>query len=264
MPELPDFLTLPARDAKPRTRGLTHVLDKGLDPTRTRALLDQCADLVDIVKIGWGIGYVDPLLPARASIYREHDVAVSLGGTLVEVCALQGRIPAMRDWALSLGVGMVEVSNGLHQLSPEEKAALIADLSRDFIVAAEVGDKDPAVPVDGAHWVAEMERDLEAGATWLVAEGRESGTVGIYSESGAVRSDLVESIAERIPLDRVIFEAPQKGQQSWFIHRVGPAVNLGNIAPDDILALETLRRGLRADTAIWLASPEAAARTGNR
>ena len=252
--EQPQFLDLPSRDAKPRRRGLTHVLDKGLDLARTEAFVGQCAHLVDIVKIGWGIGYVDSTLPARIRVYREADVSVSLGGTLVEVCAMQDRVLELRDWALSLGVTVMEVSNGLHLLAPQSKSALIRLLSEDFTVAAEVGDKDPSLPVVADKWIEEMERDLEAGATWLVAEGRESGTVGIYSADGGVRADLVESLADRITLERIIFEAPLKAQQTWFIERGGPQVNLGNIAPEDVLPLETLRLGLRADTAVSVAA----------
>jgi phosphosulfolactate synthase len=254
MQEEPQFLDLPSRDPKPRERGLTHVLDKGLDPARTTAFVGQCAQLVDIVKVGWGIGYVDPTIQERIRTYRAADVSVSLGGTLVEVCAMQGRIEALRDWALSLGVTVMEVSNGLHLLDPRDKSALIRQLSSDFAVAAEVGDKDPTLPVLADKWIEEMERDLEAGATWLVAEGRESGNVGIYAADGGVRTDLVESLADRIPLDRIIFEAPLKAQQTWFIARGGPQVNLGNIAPEDVLPLETLRLGLRADTAVAVAA----------
>lgn len=254
MLEPPDFLDLPCRDSKPRARGLTHVLDKGLDLTSTRSFIEQCAHLVDIVKIGWGIGYVDPKVGARVRAYRDADVSVSLGGTLVEICAMQGRIGELRDWALALGVNVMEVSNGLHLLDPSAKTTLIRQLSGDFTVAAEVGDKDPTAPVVADQWIEEMENDLEAGATWLVAEGRESGTVGIYSADGVVRSDLIERLADRIPLDRIIFETPHKAQQTWFIARGGPQVNLGNIPPDEVLPLETLRLGLRADTAITVAS----------
>ncbi len=258
MPGPPDFLSLPDRDTKPRSRGLTHVLDKGLDLPRTAALIVQCAPLIDIVKVGWGIAYVDPCIGERVAAYRAAGVDVSLGGTLVEVCAMQGRIPQLRDWALALGVSVMEVSNGLHRLDPDAKTALVRQLAADFAVAAEVGDKDPAAPVVASRWIEEMEADLAAGATWVVAEGRESGNVGIYAEDGSVRSDLIEVVANRIPLDRVIFESPHKSQQAWFIARAGAGVNLGNIAPDDVLPLETLRLGLRADTALLMTPSETA------
>jgi phosphosulfolactate synthase len=245
----PTFLELPSRQSKPRTRGLTHVLDKGLSLAATRDHLDTTAALIDIVKIGWGIGYVDPRLHDRVTAYREAGVLVSLGGTLLEIAAAQGRIEELRDWALSAGITAIEVSNGLGALDSHRKQELIRTLSRDFIVAAEVGSKDAATPVVAAQWLAEMESDLEAGARWVIAEGRESGTVGIYQGDGAVRDDLIETLTSRIPVDRIIFEAPNKAQQVWFVRTIGPEVNLGNIPPEEVLPLETLRLGLRADTA---------------
>ena len=254
MPHRPNFLTLPSRDSKPRSRGLTHVLDKGLTVPATAALIDQSADLIDIVKVGWGIGYVDPQFTQRVAAYRAAGVHVSLGGTFLEVCAAQGKVAELHEWALSCGVSVVEVSNGLGLLDRDAKAALVRQFSTDFTVAAEVGAKDPSVPVVADEWIAEMESDLEAGAQWLVTEGRESGTVGIYNGNGSVRDDLIDAIGARIPLERVIFEAPSKAQQTWFISTVGPHVNLGNIATDDVIPLETLRLGLRADTALQISA----------
>jgi phosphosulfolactate synthase len=245
----PAFLDLPTRQSKPRTRGLTHVLDKGLSLTATRDHLDTTASLIDIVKIGWGIGYIDPRMCERVAAYREAGVLVSLGGTLLEIAAAQGRIDELRSWALECGIATLEVSNGLGALDLSRKQALIRTLSRDFIVAAEVGSKDAGTPVVAAEWLAEMESDLEAGARWVIAEGRESGTVGIYQGDGAVRDDLVDTLTSRIPVDRIIFEAPNKAQQAWFVLAIGPEVNLGNIPPEEVLPLETLRLGLRADTA---------------
>ncbi|MCF8543131.1 MAG: phosphosulfolactate synthase [Candidatus Nanopelagicales bacterium] len=245
----PTFLELPRRQSKPRTRGLTHVLDKGLSLAATRDHLDTTAALIDIVKIGWGIGYVDPRLQDRVTTYREAGVPVSLGGTLLEIAAAQGRVEELRDWALASGITTVEVSNGLGALDAHRKQELIRTLSKDFIVAAEVGSKDAATPVIAAEWLAEMESDLEAGARWVIAEGRESGTVGIYQGDGAVRDALIDTLTSRIPVDRIIFEAPHKAQQAWFVRTIGPEVNLGNIPPEEVLPLETLRLGLRADTA---------------
>jgi len=246
----PDFLDLPPRQGRPRSKGLTHVLDKGLPPAATAEFLAQAGHLVDIAKIGWGVGYVDPTLPERVGLYRAAGVEVSLGGTLLEVCAAQGRVDQLRDWALSCGVSVLEVSNGLNRFDRETKTNLIRRLSPHFSIAAEVGAKDANVPVVDAEWIADMEADLQAGARWLVTEGRESGTVGIYSGDGTVRDELITSIADRLPIDRVIFEAPNKAQQTWFIRTVGHEVNLGNIAPEDVIPLETLRLGLRADTAL--------------
>ncbi len=250
MTEGPTFLALPDRMSKPRSRGITHILDKGLPQAATEDLLDQAAHLIDIVKIGWGIGYVDPLLAERIAVYAAAGVPVCLGGTLTEVVALQDKVPQFRDWALSVGITHIEVSNGLQAFTPDRKTLLVKELAADFVVLAETGSKDGSYPVTTEQWTEEMDRDLDAGATYVVAEGRESGTVGLYAADEGVHEEIVTAIAARLPIDRVIFEAPLKAQQTWFITTVGSEVNLGNIEPASVLALETLRLGLRADTAV--------------
>lgn len=246
---VPTFLDLPPRMAKPRTRGITHVLDKGLPPAATADLVDQAAALIDIVKIGWGVGYIDPTLTRRIATYASAGVPVCLGGTLTEIVARQGQVPAMCDWALSIGVSHVEVSNGLQWLDGDAKLGLIKELSADFVVLAETGSKDGSYPSKPQEWAEDMARDLDAGAAFVVAEGRESGTVGLYSADQGVHEDIVTSILALVPLHRIIFEAPAKAQQSWFIQTLGAEINLGNIEPYSVLPLETLRLGLRADTA---------------
>jgi phosphosulfolactate synthase len=248
VPECPSFLQLPARAAKPRSRGITHVLDSGLTPEATRAFLGQAGHLVDIVKVGWGIGYVDPALSIRVGICTDHGCPVSLGGTLFEVAAMQDRVGELRDWALSVGMTHIEVSNGLRALSVSRKQALVRELAADFVVLAETGAKEGNYPPTPAEWGEEMARDLDAGASWVIAEGRESGTVGLYHADQAIREDLVSTILAWVPPDKVIFEAPGKSQQAWFVRQLGADVNIGNVAPASVLALETLRLGLRADT----------------
>jgi phosphosulfolactate synthase len=248
LPECPSFLELPARAAKPRSCGITHVLDSGLTPEATQAFLGQAGHLVDIVKVGWGIGYVDPALSTRVGICTDHGCPVSLGGTLFEVAALQDRVSELRDWALSVGMTHIEVSNGLRALSASRKHALVRELAADFVVLAETGAKEGNYPPTPAEWAEEMARDLEAGATWVIAEGRESGTVGLYHADQGIREDLVAAILAWIPPDKVIFEAPSKSQQAWFVRQFGADVNIGNVAPAGVLSLETLRLGLRADT----------------
>jgi phosphosulfolactate synthase len=245
----PEFLELPDRRRKPRASGLTHVLDKGVPLSVLAAELEAADELVDVAKVGWGIAYVDRTLKGRVGLYRAARVEVSLGGTLLEVAAGQGRVTELRRWAAEQGIDALEVSNGLLGLTRRDKARLIGELAGEFTVLAETGAKDPQVPVVAGEWVAEMEADLAAGARWVIAEGRESGTVGLYHRDGSVREDLVELLAARLPLDRVIFEAPHKAQQAWFVHHLGPDANLGNVPLDEVLALETLRLGLRADTA---------------
>ena len=249
MPEGPTFLKLPARAAKPRSRGITHVLDSGLTPDGTRAFLGQTAHLVDIVKVGWGIGYIDPTLGTRVAICADHGCPVSLGGTLLEIAAHQDHVSELRDWALGIGITHIEVSNGLRALADSRKRELITELAADSVVLAETGAKEGNYPPTPAEWAEEMARDLDAGASWVIAEGRESGTVGLYHPDHGVRDDLVAAILELTPPDKVIFEAPRKNQQAWFVRQLGADVNLGNVAPASVLALETLRLGLRADTA---------------
>jgi phosphosulfolactate synthase len=248
VPECPSFLQLPARTAKPRSCGITHVLDSGLTPEGTRAFLGQAGHLVDIVKVGWGIGYIDPQLSTRVAICTELGCPVSLGGTLLEVAAIQDRVGELRDWALSVGMTHIEVSNGLRALTASRKHALVRELSADFVVLAETGAKEGNYPPTPAEWAEEMTRDLDAGASWVIAEGRESGTVGLYHADQGIREDLVSAILAWVPVEKVIFEAPGKSQQAWFVRQLGADVNIGNVAPAGVLSLETLRLGLRADT----------------
>ena len=246
----PDFLELPDRDRKPRRRGLTHVLDKGISTAALEALLDQAGEFIDVLKIGWGIAYVDPTVKERVALCNAAGVTVSLGGTLLEVCEAQRQVNALRRWAAGIGIGAIEVSNGLEAITPARKAQLIRLLATDFIVFAETGAKDGHAPVVTERWLTELAADLDAGASWAIAEGRESGTVGLYHADGTVRAELVDAISAQLPVDRIIFEAPRKAQQTWLIRRLGAGVNLGNVPLDEVLPLETLRLGLRADTAL--------------
>lgn len=249
MQDLPSFLDLGTRSQKPRRSGVTHVLDKGTSIDHVEGLLAQAGDLIDVVKVGWGIGYVDRLLSERVRLYRGAGIIVTLGGTLLEIAFQQGRLDDLCRWAQGCGIDALEVSNGLGAMGPRTKRRLIEMLATDFIVLAEAGSKDGSAPVIPAQWLVEMEEDLGAGARWVIAEGRESGTVGLYRADGSIRDDLVDALASRVCVERIIFEAPQKAQQAWFIRRFGANVNLGNVAPDEVLPLETLRIGLRADTA---------------
>jgi phosphosulfolactate synthase len=249
----PGFLDLPERTAKPRAGGVTHVLDKGLTLFELDGLLGSAGAHIDFVKLGWGTAYVSADVSAKVAHCDRSVVRACLGGTLLELSWAQGRMAEYVSWAHNLGVSCLEVSNGSVDMPPAEKRRLIRELSEEFEVLAEVGSKRPG-PVDARCWCEEMVRDLDAGASWLVTEGRESGTVGLFEPNGDVRVELVEAIAAAVPVERVIFEAPLKAQQSVLIHLVGPNVGLGNIAPGEALSVETLRRGLRTDT-IDLALP---------
>jgi phosphosulfolactate synthase len=242
------FLDLPERSAKPRDRGLTHVLDKGLSTAGVDGLMEVAGDAVDIVKLGWGTALVTGNLAAKLARYRAHDVPVVLGGTLTEIALRDGRVDGLIAWCKELGIGHVEVSDGTIDLTAERKRELVARLAREFTVFSEVGSKDDERIMAPYRWVQEIEAELEAGAWKVIAEARESGTAGIFRPDGEVRMGLIDEIAHAIDPAQMIFEAPQRAQQVWFIRRFGSEVNLGNIAPDDVLSLETLRLGLRSDT----------------
>src|SRR3954447_25671749 len=240
---------LPPRSAKPRATGLTHVLDRGLSLAQVDGLVEVAGDSVDIVKLGWGTAVATGNLEPKLARYRDHGIPVVLGGTLTELAIHQGRIDGLVGWLRELGMQHVEVSDGTITLEPSEKRALIGQLAGEgFTVLSEVGSKDSEMIMAPYRWVEQIEAELEAGAWKVIAEARESGTAGIYRPTGEIRQGLIDEITHAIPSERLLFEAPQKEQQVYLIRRFGPDVNLGNIAPDDVLALETLRLGLRSDT----------------
>jgi phosphosulfolactate synthase len=242
------FLDLPERSVKPRDRGLTHVLDKGLSVAQVDGLMEVAGAAVDIVKLGWGTALVTGNLEAKLERYRAHDVPVVLGGTLTEIALRDGRVDGLIAWCKELGIAHVEVSDGTIDLDTARKRELVAQLAQEFTVFSEVGSKDDERIMAPYRWVEEIEAELAAGAWKVIAEARESGTAGIFRPDGEVRMGLIDEIAHAIDPAQLIFEAPQRAQQVWFIRRFGSEVNLGNIAPDDVLSLETLRLGLRSDT----------------
>jgi phosphosulfolactate synthase len=245
---VPDFLELPERPPKPRDRGITHVIDTGLSTVEAEGLMRAAADYVDMVRLGWGSAYVTRDLRDKLSVYRGHDVPVMLGGTLTELAWLHGRVEELAAWLEELEIDHVEVSSGTVAIPADDKAALIERLARDFTVFAEVGEKDPEALLAPYRWVELIRQALDAGAEQVVCEGRASGDAGMYRPSGEARTGLIDEIVHEIDPARLIFEAPQKHQQIWFIRRFGPDVNLGNVLPQDVISLETLRLGLRADT----------------
>lgn len=245
---VPDFLDLPARPSKPRETGLTHVIDTGLSPHEAQGLMQTAADYIDLVRLGFGSAYVTGALREKIALYTDHGVPVALGGTLTELAWLQQRIDGLRDWLKELGIQHVEVSSGSVPIPADDKADLIRLLAKDFTVFAEVGEKDPAAILAPYRWVELIEQALEAGAAKVVCEGRASGDAGMYRPDGEARTGLIDEVVHRVDFHRLIFEAPKQHQQVWFIEHLGPDVNLGNIRPDDVIPLETLRLGLRADT----------------
>lgn len=251
--EQPFRLDLPNRPGKPRRAGLTHVLDKGTPAAHAADALSSCAPYVDVWKFGWGTAYVDRDLAAKLRLLADHDILACLGGTLLEVAWAQGRAEDLLAWAFAAGLPAVEVSRGATAMSVAEKHELISRAAERFTVVSEVGRKTGSGLLPG-DWAAEAAGDVRAGATWVIAEGRESGTVGIYDNAGRVRDDIVDAVVAALGVDKVVFEAPAKDQQAWFVRHFGANVNLANVAVADVLGLETLRLGLRADT-IGLSCP---------
>jgi phosphosulfolactate synthase len=245
---IPTFLDLPQRSGKPRERGVTHVLDRGMTVADVDGMMEVAGDAVDLVKLGWGTALVTQNLAAKLERYRAHDVPVVLGGTLTEIAIAQGRVDGLVAWLRELGLRHVEISDGTIQLPHERKLELIERLAKEFVVLSEVGSKDDTRIMAPYVWVEQIESELAAGAWKVIAEARESGTAGIYRADGEVRMGLIDEIAHAVSPERLLFEAPQKEQQVWFLRRFGIDVNLGNIAPQDVLSLETLRLGLRSDT----------------
>jgi phosphosulfolactate synthase len=252
----PDFLILGDRAVKPRPHGLTHVLDKGLSVRALESLVETAGAHIDILKLGWGTAYVSQGVKAKVAICEDAGIRLCPGGTLFEIAVLQGKLRQYIRWLEQLEIHHIEISDGVTAITPEEKARYISELSGSFFVISEVGSKEPDRAVVPSDWVTGIQSELAAGASFVIAEGRESGTVGLYGPNGKVRDDLVEAIVSAVPSDRVIFEAPRKDQQAWFIRRLGLNANLGNIAPDEVVALETLRLGLRADTLDLLPATE--------
>jgi phosphosulfolactate synthase len=242
------FLDLPPRSPKPRERGLTHVIDKGMNLREIEGLFDTAGDYVDVVKLGWGTSYVTRNLEKKIALYRSFDTPVVCGGTLFEAVVARDKLDEYRRWLSDHRFSHVEISDGAVDIERDRKLELIADLARDFTVLSEVGSKDSDTVFAPYQWVAWIKEELEAGAWKVITEGREGGTAGIFRSDGEMRTGLLEEIAHEIALDELIFEAPTKSSQAWFVKHFGPEVNLGNIPPDEVIPLETLRLGLRADT----------------
>ena len=245
-----DFLSLPGRPPKPRQVGITHVIDKGLSLSQVEGILEMSGDSIDIVKLGWGTAYVTRNLRAKIALYASADIPVVLGGTFWEVCWAQNKLDEWKRWVSDLGLRHVEVSDGTITLPHDIKLEHIRALSQDFVVLSEVGSKDLATVIAPYRWVELIEAELRAGAWKVITEARETGTAGIFRGDGEVRMGLIDEIVHAVDPNRLLFEAPQKAQQVWFIRKFGPNVNLGNIPPDEVIPLETLRLGLRADTLI--------------
>ena len=243
-----DFLALPERTSKPRERGLTHVLDKGYSLEQVRQFMEVAQDYVDIVKLGWGTAYVTPNAREKVDLYHGYGVPVCFGGTLFEVCLRQGKLDEYLATVREFGMECLEISDGTIAMREDDKLDLVRRLSKEFRVLSEVGSKDADVVIAPYKWVDSIKRELDAGAWKVITEGRESGTVGIYQPGGEVKEGLLDEIAIAVDTDALLFEAPVKSQQAWFIKQFGANVNLGNIPPEEVISVETLRVGVRGDT----------------
>lgn len=239
---------IPARTRKPREDGLTMVMDKGFSLRQTEDLIDSAGHLVDIVKLGFGTSFVMNRLKEKIALYRKADMRVYLGGTLFEAFIARGEFKAYRKLVDELGLDCAEVSDGSINLPHAEKCTYINTLAKDLIVLSEVGSKESGILISPAKWVRMMRTELDAGSWKVIAEARESGTVGIYRPSGHAHTTLVNRILDKVPAKDIIWEAPIKAQQVWFIKQLGANVNLGNIPAEEVIPLETLRLGLRGDT----------------
>jgi phosphosulfolactate synthase len=227
-------------------QGLTHVLDKGLGPRAWEDLLETSGDYIDIVKLGWGTAWVTKGLERKLEVLRGKPVVI--GGTFFEVVYLKDKLDDYKRWLTELGLTHVEISDGTIEIPRERKLELIADFARDFTVLSEVGSKDAEVVFAPYQWVGWIKEELGAGAWKVITEARESGTAGIFRPTGEMRTGLVDEIVHDIDFHDLVFEAPTKSAQAWFVKQFGPAVNLGNIPPEEVIPLETLRLGLRGDT----------------
>jgi phosphosulfolactate synthase len=229
-----------------RDGGLTHVLDKGLGPRGWEDVLEVAGDHIDIVKLGWGTAYVTQSLQRKLDVLRGRRIVI--GGTFFEVVYARDRLDDYKRWLSSLGIDHVEISDGTVEIPRERKLELIADFARDFTVLSEVGSKDENVNIAPYLWVEWLREELDAGAWKVITESREGGSAGIFRPSGEMRTGLVDEIAHTIDSRDIVWEAPTKASQAWFVKHFGPEVNLGNIPPEEVIPLETLRLGLRGDT----------------
>jgi len=241
-------LILPNRTVKPRDLGVSMIIDTGLPLNMVEGYLEMASEYIDYVKLGWGTACITQNLTDKVELYKKYNIPISLGGTFFELAYLQNKLDDFKKYLFDLEIKYIEISDGTISLTLEEKTELISQFSKDFKVLSEVGSKDIKKVASPKKWVEEIKQTLDAGAWKVIAEGRESGKAGLYRDSTEIRTGLIDEILDEIDIKDLIFEAPKKEQQVWFIKEFGSNVNLGNIAYSDIIALETLRLGLRSDT----------------
>ena len=239
---------IPERTLKPRENGLTMMMDKGLSWRQAENFIDSCGELTDIVKLGFGTSYLAKDLERKLAIYKEAGIKTYLGGTLFEAFIARGMFDDYRKLLDKFKLEMAEVSDGSIYLPHDEKCEFIRTLAKDFTVMSEVGSKEEGILISPSKWISMMTNELEAGSWKVIAEARESGNVGIYRPNKTAHVALVNRILASVPPESILWEAPLKAQQVWFIKLLGANVNLGNISHNEVIPLETLRIGLRGDT----------------
>ncbi len=239
---------IPERDSKPRNNGLTMMMDKGLSWRQAENFVDANAHLADLVKLGFGTSYVTNDLERKIQIYKQANLKVYLGGTLFEAFIVRNKFEDYKRLLDKFKIDTCEVSDGSIILPHDKKCEYITDLAKNYTVLSEVGSKEAGIFISPAKWISMMKGELDAGAWKVIAEARESGTVGIYRPNGTAHVALVNKIIAKVKLENILWEAPIKAQQVWFIKQFGANVNLGNISPNEVIPLECLRLGLRGDT----------------
>jgi phosphosulfolactate synthase len=239
---------IPERTQKPRQYGYTMAMDKGLSCREVDDFLSVAGDHIDIVKLGWGTSFVTPKLKEKLQVYADAGIPTYFGGTLFEAFIVRNQFDDYRKILDKYGMSYAEVSDGSIELDHDKKCEYVSELAKQVTVLSEVGSKDVEKIIPPYKWIELMQKELDAGAWKVIGEAREGGNVGLFRSTGEVRSGLVEEILTKIPFEKIIWEAPIKAQQVWFIKLLGANVNLGNIAPNEVIPLETIRLGLRGDT----------------
>ncbi len=239
---------IPSRAQKPRKNGLTMIMDKGLSIRDVENFISSCGDYTDLIKFGFGTSLITKNLEEKVKLYSEANIRPYFGGTLFEMFLVRGLYKEFRKFIDKYKLDLIEISDGSISLDHDEKLKYIAELSKQVTVISEVGTKVAGVIIPNDKWVEMMKKEIEAGSWKVIAEARESGNIGIYNPDGSANKELIGDIIEQVNNDDIIWEAPNKPQQVWFIKLLGSDVNLGNIAPNEVIPLETLRLGLRGDT----------------
>lgn len=239
---------LPERTEKPRKSGLTMVMDKGISTRQAEDMMETSADYIDYVKLGFGTSVISKNVKEKIKLYQKNNIKVYLGGTLFEAFIIRNKFEDYIKFITSLGIDSAEVSDGSITIDHDKKCEYISTLAKNFTVLSEVGSKEEGVIIHPARWIKMMQAELDAGAAQVIAEARESGNVGIFHKNGSAHTLLINRIVNKIKLENIIWETPQKPQQVYFLKLFGSNVNVGNISVDDVIPLETLRLGLRGDT----------------